>query len=444
MNNKKGFTLIELLSVLILLVVIVTIAMLNFMPTFEDSKKRALLDEAHVFSQGVMNKYNDDRLSKTYYSDVFASRNAEKKCYTIKSLFDRYVQKDNNKKYEGSIEVCTSNSCTYKTKLWLTNGDYYLNGVIVDEDLDLDSIDDEKYTEYFNSCGVDISNIDYSWLFDYSGAEETFTVPIDGTYSLEVWGAQGGNVFYSGYEPLFYSFQRWYGTGGYGGYAYTEVDLKQGDTLFVSVGGEGSYNIFQPKFDAEVLGPGGFNGGGHANYHSGGGGGATHVALKSGFINQLKIDDILVVAGGGGAATARPLDDREGIYNGGSAGGYCNSNSGICIGSGVYGDVTGLGAGGGLYTSGGAKTNYNAYPVCAGSLCWYRPDYDSNMSFAYQGGTGYTGNPRTRNGIMATYNPRDTYNNDFNKTVATSDVSEDPITLNAKIGNGYAKITLIV
>ena len=97
-SNKKGFTLIELISVLILLIVIVTIAILNFMPTFEDSKKKALIDEAFVMSEGVLNKYADDRLSKTYYSDVFASRNSTKRCYSVKSLFGRYVQKDNNKK----------------------------------------------------------------------------------------------------------------------------------------------------------------------------------------------------------------------------------------------------------------------------------------------------------------------------------------------------------
>lgn len=30
------------------------------------------------------------------------------------------------------------------------------------------------------------------WNFDYTGAVQTFTAPRDGTYKLEVWGAQGG------------------------------------------------------------------------------------------------------------------------------------------------------------------------------------------------------------------------------------------------------------
>ena len=435
-SNKKGFTLIELISVLILLIVIVIIATLNFMPSFEDSKKNALIDEARIMSQGVLNKYADDRLSKTYYSDVFASRNAHKRCYTLKSLFGRYVQKDNSKKYSGSIEVCTDDNCEYRTKIWLTNGDYYINGAIVDENLDLNNVDDEKDTTYFNSCGVDISNIDYEWIFDYSGQEETMTIPLDGIYAIETWGAEGGSTYVRGIEPLFLHFTTWRAPGGYGGYSYTETELKQGDTLFVSVGGKGPYTLYQ----VDAIGEGGFNGGGKVNYHSAGGGGATHVATKSGSISQLNIDDILVVAGGGGGGTEH-VNDSDGVYVGTHGGGYCNSDASVCFGSGVYGKNDGLGAGGGLYTTGGNPYDYESYRACTGSFCWYRPG--SDMRLAYRGGTGYIGNPRTTNGIMATYSPRNTYDGEYTKTIAALGVSEQPLALNAKMGNGYAKITYL-
>ena len=41
--------------------------------------------------------------------------------------------------------------------------------------------------------------------FDYTGGEQTFTVPVSGTYKLETWGAQGGS--YNSY------------LGGYGSYS---------------------------------------------------------------------------------------------------------------------------------------------------------------------------------------------------------------------------------
>ena len=442
-SNKKGFTLIELISVLILLIVIVIIATLNFMPTFEDSKKQALVDEALVISEGVLNKYADDRLSKTFYSDVFASRNSTKRCYSVKSLFGTYVQKGNAKKYSGSIEICTADNCEYKTKIWLSNGDYYINGSIVDENLNHNYVSDVKDTQYFNSCGVDISNIDYEWLFDYSGSEETLTIPKDGTYALETWGAQGGNSYYVGIEPGFYGFVRWTNTGGFGGYSYTEVDLKQGDTLYVRVGGKGGYNLHQK----DAVGPGGFNGGGKANYHVAGGGGATSVALKSGALSQVNINDVLVVAGGGGGSAGTYMDDADSAFDGGSGGGYCGNNywggAAACTGSGVYGKNDGLGAGGGLYTTGGASLNYDFIPRSVAGISYWRPGYNFERSIATAGGAGYIGNPITRNGLMASYNTRSTYDGEFDKTINISNSSEDPIKQYAKEGNGYAKITYL-
>ena len=442
-TNKKGFTLIELISVLIVLIVIVTIATLNLMPTFEDSKKQALVDEAFVMSEGVLNKYADDRLSKNYYSDVFLSRNSTKRCYPVKSLIGAYVQKDNAKRYSGSIEICTADNCEYKTKIWLTNGDYYINGSIVDENLDFEYVSNVKESQYFESCGVDISNIDYEWFFDYSGNEETLTIPKDGTYALESWGAQGGNSYYVGIEPGFYGFVRWTNTGGKGGYAYTEVDLKQGDTLYVRVGGQGSYNLHQK----DAVGPGGFNGGGKANYHVAGGGGATSIALKSGSIDQLKIKDILEVAGGGGGSTGTYMDDADSAFDGGYGGGHCGGTywgrTGVCNGSGVYGKNDGLGAGGGLYTTGGASLVYDFIPRSVAGISYWRPGYNFERMNAICGGTGYIGNPITKNGIMAAYETASPNDGEFTKTISTSSSSEDPIKETAKEGNGYAKITYL-
>lgn len=433
-NNKKGFTLVELLSVLILLVVIITIATINFVPTFDKGKKKALVDEAMVFSQGALNKYADDRMNKTYSSDMFSNKNSGKKCYSIRSLIGRYVSKD-SKKYKGSIEICTSDTCLYKTKLWLTDGEFYINGSIVDESLSIDDIDIVKNGEYFDTCGVDTSNIENQWLFDYKGFEETFVVPADGTYALESWGAQGGDAFYMVRDSFGFGSHPVYLSGGRGSYAYVEVDLQKGDTLFINVGGAGPYFTY----DRKTILDGGYNGGGKANYHSGGGGGATSIALKSGLLPSLKIADVLEVAGGGGGGHGNGGEyfwGREGA----SGGGNCDNSGAVCLGSGVYGKADGLGAGGGIYTSGGGPLDYPMYVYSWGGVTYYYTN--SDLSPAFRGGSGYVGNPLTKNGVMYSVGGV-VNNNDYQRTYSTPYHSSEPVPHAGKMGNGFVRITNI-
>lgn len=431
-NNKKGFTLIELLSVLILLVVIITIATLNLIPSFDKGKKSSIVDEAFVFEQGVMNKYNDDRLNKTYASDLFSSKNSNKRCYSLKSLIGPYVSKD-DKKYFGSMEVCTGESCTYKTKAWISDGDYYLNGVIVDDTLTVNDIQIDINPSNFETCGVDVSNIENEWFFDYQGYTENFIVPEDGTYSIESWGASGGNAFYMVRDGFGFGSHPVYIYGGKGGYAYTEIDLKKGDSLYITVGGEGPFMTY----DRNLVIDGGFNGGGKANYHAGGGGGASHVAFKPGSIDSLKISDIIEVAGGGGSAFGAGGEYYQGS-DGTSGGGNCDSGNSVCFGSGVYGVSNGLGGGGGLYTSGGGPTSYPFYPYSWGGVTYYYTNTDIRR--ARYGGSGYVGNPLTKNGIMYTYGGS-TNMSDFQKSLPTGVYSEEPLPQYAKKGDGFVKIT---
>lgn len=64
-------------------------------------------------------------------------------------------------------------------------------------------------------------------VFDYTGSIQTFTVPEDGVYQLETWGAQGQNE-----DDLH---------GGYGGYSVGKMFLRQGQTLYINVGGQNGY-----------------------------------------------------------------------------------------------------------------------------------------------------------------------------------------------------------
>ena len=69
------------------------------------------------------------------------------------------------------------------------------------------------------------------WSFDYTGEIQTFVAPKTGIYSLETWGAQGGDAT-DGTNSA---------RGGYGAYAVGEVFLTQGDTLYINVGGQNGY-----------------------------------------------------------------------------------------------------------------------------------------------------------------------------------------------------------
>ena len=92
----------------------------------------------------------------------------------------------------------------------------------------------------------------YMWLsgesidqdYTYTGEIQTFTAPKTGIYSLETWGAQGGNAS-DGTNSA---------RGGYGAYAYGEVLLNQGDTLYIGVGGQNGWNgggrIVKPLLNA--------------------------------------------------------------------------------------------------------------------------------------------------------------------------------------------------
>ncbi|WP_084608561.1 fimbrillin family protein [Xylanibacter oryzae] len=121
--------------------------------------------------------------------------------------------------------------------------------------------------------------------YNYTGNIQSFTVPISGTYKLEVWGAQSG------------------GWGGHinapGGYAGGYKKLTKGDVLYIVVGGKG-YDVNHYTDGTS------YNGGGTGYISQNeiyGGGGATHIATHSGCLKDLSDfkSTILLVGGGAGS-----------------------------------------------------------------------------------------------------------------------------------------------
>ena len=116
-------------------------------------------------------------------------------------------------------------------------------------------------------------------------------IPYTGTYTLEVWGAQGGSCTSPSQSK-----------GGLGGYSKGKKYLTAGSNLYIVIGGTSNTSA------------GGYNGGGNGAYSGGtyesapqqalGGGGATHIATRSGLLSSLSnyTNTILIVAAGGGGS----------------------------------------------------------------------------------------------------------------------------------------------
>ena len=137
--------------------------------------------------------------------------------------------------------------------------------------------------------------------FAFTGDVQEYTAPETGTYTLEVWGAQGGRCVDSYSEA-----------GGRGGYSYGNVTLTKGQVLYIYIGEKGSID---GSYTSNR-----YNGGGKGDYN-GDGGGATHIATtKRGVLSNYASykSEVLIVAGGGGGASYHAA---MGGYGGGSTGG---------------------------------------------------------------------------------------------------------------------------
>lgn len=127
-------------------------------------------------------------------------------------------------------------------------------------------------------------------MFRYTGKEQTYTIPLDGKYRLEVWGAQGGN-----YSTSY--------LGGKGGYTSGETSFAKDTILYIYVGGQpGSYSETVGSDNA-----GGYNGGGNGKTYSLSG--TTTYTLGGGGASDIRVGGTtlyhrLIVAGGGSGSTS--------------------------------------------------------------------------------------------------------------------------------------------
>lgn len=219
--------------------------------------------------------------------------------------------------------------------------------------------------------------------FDYSGSVQSYTVPSEGDYTLQVWGAEGAPTSEGRY------------TYGQGGYAAGTVHLTAGSTLYICIGGQNGYN-----------------GGGYGGYdawggHGGNGGGATHIASVNGLLSNLEgyKSSIYIVAGGGGGAGGSGASSGSG---GGETGGTGISPWPLGEGVATGGTLSSPGTDGfndicyGGFGYGGSGISYDEHPRRSAAINnggggggWYGGGgggvYDKSYGCGGGGGSGYIG-----------------------------------------------------
>ncbi len=308
--------------------------------------------------------------------------------------------------------------------------------------------------------------------FEYTGDVQEYTVPINGLYKLEVFGASGGKVHVIN--------QNVKNVGGMGGYSVGYIFLSAGQTLNICVGGEGG--AIGNAFDgSKVYADGGYNGGGQSGLIGQplctGGGGATHIVLgpvrepspgdaklgiKRGALSNYENykSEVLIVAGGGGGGVATSGYGGNDYYDtgysypvnliGGSGGGLTGGDGSmeydlrddpVGYGPGHGGTQTGLGAPSSVNEAGGrfgrsvltdpSNIDFSAEHV----MGWLTPFYAGGGGGGWYGGN--TGGQEGAGGGGSGYiggTPAITYRG----------VTYEPSTVNGyNNGNGAAVITLM-
>ena len=200
---------------------------------------------------------------------------------------------------------------------------------------------------------------------------QTFTAPLNTTYKIECWGAQGGNSYNS---DSGYNTNTKY--GGKGGYCSGMITLPSNLNIYVYVGQSGE-GISEMKT---------FNGGGASGrfYGCKSGGGATDVRLVGGTWSEFNSLKSRIIVAAGGAGGHYYLEGCDGGYAGGLVGG----NGGWAInpvdGSYEYLVTTGAyqssGGIGGTPTSRSGNRGYDGMFGICGEL------YDINLGSGSGGG----------------------------------------------------------
>lgn len=233
--------------------------------------------------------------------------------------------------------------------------------------------------------------------FAYTGDYYSWTVPTTGTYTLEVWGAQGGDAGYNGTVLQ---------AGGNGGYSKGNINLTATNTIYIYVGGkgEGAASSSTSSWLA-----GGWNGGGQGyngssttDYRGAGGGGASDIRVGG---NALANRVIVAGGGGGGVKYTGYGTNYPGVGGGTSGGDGATANYNATYsyngkgGSQSAGGARGANCGGAISTNGSLGTGgqsdaHSSYGGGGGGGGYYGGG-GGGCGMGAGGGSGYVGGVTT-------------------------------------------------
>lgn len=277
--------------------------------------------------------------------------------------------------------------------------------------------------------------------FSYPGFYK-YTIPQNGYYRFEAWGAQGGNAIFNDGGNIIET------EGGPGAYGAGIAYFLAGTEIYVTIGEAGTGRSIETVGSVIY---GGYNGGGNGftstNVSSASGGGATHFAVSLGANNVGLLKDyskekgniILVAAGGGGSS----YQNATNYGQGGAGGGYSGNNSFSSNAQSAYGLGATQKAGGGGKTAGAFGQGGSMTASGSGGGGGYFGGGSGQTYRAGGGGSSY------RSGYIigdSEYYCLDCMVNSevFScYTLPTTNSSFNPIAKTAKLGNGYAKITYL-
>ena len=407
MKKKNGFTLIELLAVILIISLLMFLAVTIVRTYIRKAKNNSTKSNALIYIK-VVNNAADSATDK--YDELSGF-------YDVTTLDSLGIKVKNTAPESGFVFITdygVKSACLVYKELKVVINDGRVSSV------------EEGTCTFTNNYNQDVELYD----IPFTGALKNVTINKTGKYLIEVWGAQGKDASNS--------------KGGYGGYSKGIVTLNKNDVIYVAVGGTNGYN-------GGASAPSNYTSSSRNDYY-GTGGGATHIATRTGLLKTLSsnVGDILIVAGGGGGGFFSINTSPQAWIDAGHGGGFLGNSSHIHEGNGISYSTTCTGSGGTQVVGGlsscasttagsfgtGGSSNSSSTKSGGGGGGFYGGGY------AGGGGSGYIGNESLTNKAMYCYNCQ-VSEEVSTKTVSTTNASEVPTSNHAKIGNGHARITFI-
>jgi hypothetical protein len=224
--------------------------------------------------------------------------------------------------------------------------------------------------------------------FDTTGDYYLWSAPTTGTYTFQVWGAQGGNALNTSGTVL--------QSGPLGGYSAGNYSLTSGQAVYVYVGGQGSGST-----STYAAISGGFNGGGigyngDANGRAASGGGGSDVRLTGNALSNR-----VIVAGGGGGGVSSAYGTQSGSFGGGTSGAdgatalygasyVYNGKGGTQSAGGAGGQAGGIAGSGTLGNGGNGISALHQYGSSGGGGGYFGGG-GAGAGMSPGGGSGYVG-----------------------------------------------------